>query len=57
MRGESGMDFPRPRSRGDQTGGATKTPRSMSLKDSLTTSSFIAFAVPHWSVTSGWEKS
>ena len=40
-----------------QTGGATNTPRSGSLKDCLATNSFIGFAVPHWSVTSGSEKS
>ena len=40
-----------------QTGGATNTPRSTSLKDSLVTSSFMGLAVPHWSVTSGFEKS
>lgn len=40
-----------------QTGGATKQPRSGSLKDSLATSSFMGLAVPHWSVTSGREKS
>ncbi len=34
---------------GDHTGGATKQPRSGSLKDSLATSSFMGFAVPHWS--------
>ncbi len=55
---ESGQgSFRAPGAEGDQTGGATKTPRSTSLKDSLATSSFIGFAVPHWSVTSGREKS
>jgi len=44
-------------SEGDQTGVATKQPRSGSLKDSSATSSFIGLAVPHWSVTSGREKS
>ena len=40
-----------------QTGGATNRPLSGSLKDLLATNSFIAFAVPHWSETSGFEKS
>ncbi|MDP9612682.1 hypothetical protein JOF35_004959 [Streptomyces demainii] len=55
--GRRGMTgAPRPGD-GDQTGGATNTPRSGSLNDSLATGSFIGFAVPRWSVTSGWEKS
>ena len=44
------------RGRGHQTGGATKT-ASGSLKDRFATNSFMALAVPHWSVTSGSEKS
>ena len=40
-----------------QTGGATKRPLSGSLNDFCATNSFIAFAVPHWSLTSGLEKS
>ncbi len=34
-----------------QTGGAVNSPGSGSLNDSLATSSFIGFAVPHWSCT------
>ena len=44
------------RDRLHQTGGATKT-ASGSLNERLATNSFIWLAVPHWSVTSGSEKS
>ena len=40
-----------------QTGGATNRPLSGSLNDFAATNSSIAFAVPHWSLTSGSLKS